>query len=241
MIGVSIDVVDLAKFIQELASWHPDAVLQKAKDLSFDPKQAYPYYLAYLSRIGTRRKSKGIVPAVNYLFAYCFNRTPLNPERLILRGDTKIVGDSVLLIDDEFAHSSAVIPVEIGERLLWGIRYRVSIDDGIEAKISIADTSFAICTKDHPLGKSRVFLYDKERDTFRAILQESRWVARKGYPLLATLLLFDHYVWYVVDDKPIFAIQLSGDIREKWRTAQPQFGTWRSRRVRIQDVAVFEL
>lgn len=241
MLSISIDVVDLVKFIQERKSEHPDSILDEAKKLSSNPKEACRRYLTYLSLVGTQRKSKGIVPAVNHLFAQCLNRMSLNPNEFILRGDAKIEGESVVLKDQESAHSRAVIQQEIGERFLWGIRYRFSIEDGVEAKISVADMTFAICTEDHPVGKSRVFLYDRERNTFRAILQESHLVARKGYPLLATLLLLDHDVWYVVDDKTVFAIKLSGDDREKWRKAQPQFGTWRSRRVRIKDVAVFEL
>jgi hypothetical protein len=240
MLGISIDVGGLAKLIQELASWHPDTLLQKAKDSILDPEQAYRYFLVYLNRAGTRRDLRGIISAVNYLFAHCLNRTLLHPQDLSLRGDAKIEGDAVLLSADESIHSTIVVQPRIGERLLWGIRYRFSIEDGVEVKISIADMTFALCTEDHPGKKSRVFLYDKGRDAARVILQESGLVARRDQLLLATLFLFDHNVWYVVDDKVVFAIELSGDSREQWRNAQLRLSTWRSRCVRIQDITVFE-
>jgi len=240
MIGISVDVAKLAKVIQELASWHPDAILQKARELSFNPKQAYPYFLVYLRRVGTRRDAEGVVVAINYLFAYCFNRATVNASDLMLKGAAKIEGESVVLQDEESVHSRAVVQTEIGDRLFWGIRYRFAIEDGIETKVNIADMTFALCTEDHPAKKSRVFLWDRQRDVFREILQESHLVAKKDCLLLATLFLWDHNVWFVVDDKTVFAIELTGDEREKWRGAQPQFRTWRSHRVRIQDVAVFD-
>ena len=240
MLGLSIDVAELAKIIQELASWHPDAILQKARELSFNPKRAYPYFLVYLRRVSTRRDAEGVVIAINHLFAHCFERTTVDPKELILKGAAKTEGESVVLQDHESAHSRAVVQTEIGDRLFWGIRYRFAIDDGIESKINIADTTFAVCTEDHPAKKSRVFLWDRQRDVFREILQESHLVAKKGCLLLATLFLWDHSVWFIVDDKTVFGIELTGDEREKWRSARPQFRTWRSRRVRIQDVAVFD-
>lgn len=240
MIGISIDVSEIAKILQELAAWQPGAILQKAKELSFSPKQAYPYFFVYLSRVGFQRDLEGVTDSISFLLDHCSTKRTVKSDELILGGKAERDGDSIVLMNNDTQWADAVINLEIGERLLWGIRYVATIETGTETKLEMADLAFAINTEDHPSPqKTKIFRWDHTRDDFAGIIQTSSLVARRNYPLLINLFLWDRNVWYTADDKVVFASKLSAFDREKWRISKPRFITWNSR-VRIQRITLFD-
>lgn len=239
MIGISVDVSEMAKILRELAAWQPSAILQKAKELSFDPKQAYPYFFVYLSRVGLQRDS-GVMDSINFLLDHCSTKRTVKSDELILGGKAERDGDAIVLTNNDNQWSDAIINFEIGERLVWGIRYVATLKTGTEIKLEMADLVFAINTEDHPSPqKTKIFRWDQARNDFADVVQTSNLVARRDYPLLINLFLWDRSVWYTADDKVVFAHKLNALDRENWRTSKPRFITWNSR-ARIQRITLFD-
>jgi hypothetical protein len=231
--------LEIVKLLKELSNWGPISIFKQARELSYDPKVAVPYFLSFLARSSRWRHQKYIVESLDYLFEYWLDREAISEDKLLLLGRAQRSNGSVILLNDENLGSQAIVDRSVGNSLLWGLRFRLMIEGGTEAKLEIGKLIFAINTEDYPRPeKTKVFTWDHTNNTFEQILQISNLVIHRKHTVLVSFFLWDKTIWLVSDDHLVFKLVIDSKTRQDWLKAKPVFNSWNSR-IRVSDISVY--